>query len=156
MAVLVEGISVIIRRKSLNNGYAGGWSAFVSSVPNATLCYDDDLARVGFLSPDEVKEYVDRLIEHGLKFVEEGRCIDLAVVDQQKGVTVPCRWLEFGRIPFDETGCQVGVCWLFEGERIGHGIHFNGRSMSLAVPKGWEFEGSLSDEFTFIPHNDDH
>jgi hypothetical protein len=153
VAVLVEAISVIIRRSSIKNRYSGGWSSFVSSVPNATLCYDDTLVRIGFISPYEVREFIDGVSAKGLKFIEDGRCIDLAVVDQQRGMTRPCDWLEFGRLPFGEAGGQVSACWLFEGERRGWGLHFRGKSMTLAVPVCWKYEGSLSNEFTFIPHN---
>lgn len=51
MAVLVEGISAVIRRKAIDAKLAGGWPRFVAEVPNATLCADDNLARVGFMSP---------------------------------------------------------------------------------------------------------
>lgn len=45
MAVLVEAISVIVRRDAIRGKYPGGWQGFVAAVPNGTLCYDDDLAR---------------------------------------------------------------------------------------------------------------
>jgi hypothetical protein len=51
MAVLVEAISVIVRRDAINQHLAGGGSAFHDLVPNATFCYEDDLAWVNF-SPD--------------------------------------------------------------------------------------------------------
>jgi hypothetical protein len=54
MAVLVEAISVVVRRDAIDRSYEGGWVAFVSSVPNATLCTDDQLARVGFMDPKAV------------------------------------------------------------------------------------------------------
>lgn len=154
MPVLVEGISIIIRRSSISKGYSGGWPSFLTNVPNSTLCYDDDLARIGFLNPDEVRMFADGLRGKGLKFMEDGRCIDFAVVDQQRGPTMRCEWLEFGRLAFGDASGKVSVCWLFEGKRSSSGIHLTGKSMSLAVPVGWEYEGSLSDDFTFIPHND--
>ena len=61
MAVLVEGISVIVRRTSIETHVAGGWKRFQALVPNATLCWDDDLARVGFLTPNEVGAFIDAL-----------------------------------------------------------------------------------------------
>ena len=63
MAVLVEGISVIIRRRVIEEKFPGGWDAFVEDVPNETLCADDELARVGFMSPDDVKAYCKKLID---------------------------------------------------------------------------------------------
>jgi hypothetical protein len=37
MAVLVEAISVIVRRDAIDGAFDGGWRGFVSSVPNVTL-----------------------------------------------------------------------------------------------------------------------
>ena len=54
MAVLVEAISVIARRSAIESKYQGGWPTFTSDVPNATLCSDEKIARVGFTSPAAV------------------------------------------------------------------------------------------------------
>ena len=51
MAVLVEGISAIVRADRLE-GFET-WEAFKEIVPNGTLCADGELVRVGFMSPDE-------------------------------------------------------------------------------------------------------
>jgi hypothetical protein len=55
MTVLVEAISVIIRRKAIDKNFPGGWDDFVKDVPNQTLCADDKLAQVGFMSPQDAK-----------------------------------------------------------------------------------------------------
>jgi hypothetical protein len=47
MAVLCEGISVIVRRDAIDKDFDGGWSGFEALVPNSTLCTDGELARVG-------------------------------------------------------------------------------------------------------------
>jgi len=151
VAVLVEGISVIMRLDRIKGKYPNGWDGFLEDVPNSTLCYDDEIARVGFLSPSEAQSYVELLESRGLAFLEAGHPIDVAVADQQKGLTVPCSWLEFGRLPFGESGGKVGVCWLFEEPRRGHGLHFKGKKMSIATPSGWEYEESLSAEFMYVP-----
>jgi len=64
---------------------------------------------------------------------------------------MPCGWLEFGRLPFSTTGQKVSVCWFFEGARIASGLHLPGRSIEIATPQGWQYEGSLSQQFHFIP-----
>ena len=151
MAVLVEGISVIVRRDSIDRAYRGGWDAFVASVPNATLCFDGEIARVGFMAPQKVGNYIDVLAERGLTFLEDDKAKDIAVADQQRGLTASCEWLEFGRLRYGEGDDKVSACWLFEGSRIAAGIHMRGRSMQLSTPSGWEFEGSLSQKFSFIP-----
>ena len=60
MAVLVEAISVVVRREAIDRSFAGGWDSFVSLVPNATLCSDGQLARVGFMDPKAVERFVRR------------------------------------------------------------------------------------------------
>ena len=58
MAVLVEAISVVVRRVAIDRAFDDGWKAFVSRVPNATLCADDQLARVGFMDLKAVENFL--------------------------------------------------------------------------------------------------
>ena len=153
MAVLVEAISVIVRMQSIESKFAGGWLNFVTKVPNATLCADNDLARVGFMQPDDVKEFINQCEEWGLCFLSDGQCQDIAVVDQIRGPTMPCNWLEYAQLPFGNSDGKIAVCWLFEGQRIeAHGIHMPRKSLDIATPEGWDYEKSLSAKFTFIPN----
>jgi len=153
MAVLVEAISVIVRRDAIEQKYAGGWDAFVDAVPNATLCTDDEIARVGFMAPSGVDTFIDRLERHGLVFLDNGRAIDLTVVDQQRGLTTDCDWLEFAKLPYKGEE-RVSTCWFFDDPRTGDGIHMHELSIEMATPAGWKFEGSLSQNFTFVPEED--
>lgn len=150
MAVLAEAISVIVRRDSIAARCRGGWTSFVSDAPNATLCYDDAVARIGFMFPDEVENYIEQLESRGLRFLRAGRATDLAVVDQQRGLTTQCDWLEFARIRWGDEG-RVSACWFFDGPRVAAGVHMKGLSLDLATPPGWDYQGSLSQQFTFIP-----
>ena len=154
MAVLVEAISVVVRREAIDRSFAGGWDTFVSLVPNATLCTDGQLARVGLTDPKAVERFVNSLKSHGLVFLSQAKCVDIAVVDQQRGPTEPCEWLEFARIPFGKEGARVAACWLFEGPRTAAGLHVPGLEFDLATPSGWTYEGSLSERFTFVPNED--
>ena len=61
MAVLVEALSVIIRLAAIEHVYEDGWSSFVELVPSQMLCADDDLARVGFMLPDAVGDFLEKL-----------------------------------------------------------------------------------------------
>ena len=98
MAVLVEGLSAIIRVHAIHERFPGGWKAFVSKVPNQTLCSDNELARVGFMTPDDCKGFVDHLESVGIIFRQDGHTQDVVVADQMRGLTVPCDWAEFGQI----------------------------------------------------------
>lgn len=141
MAVLVEAISVIVRRDPIAVGYPGGWDGFVADCPNQTLCADTELARVGFMSAPDVEEFCRRLGSCGLVFLRDGQCVDIAVVDQMRGPTAPCDWIEFGHVDID--GHPVAACRL-TGRRDSH----------LITPDGWQYEGSLSASFGFVP--DEH
>lgn len=77
MAVLAEAISVVVRADRLLAVYPGGWDAFVGSVPNETLCADDELVRVGFMVPDDVRAYVAELERQGLIYLRGGEAQDL-------------------------------------------------------------------------------
>ena len=149
MAVLVEGISVLVRKDSIREKMTGGEARFRLLIPNATFCEDDRLARVGFLDPAEVGKFIDELENVGLLFIENNKCIDLVVCDQQRGTLSDCDWLEFCHLPME--GGKVGAAWLFEGERIAFGVHMQSPSIQLATPPGWQFKDSLSDKFHFVP-----
>lgn len=144
MAVLVEGISVIARRDAINTKFVGGWKEFLNCIPNATLCADENLARVGFMTPQDVETFVRRLERGGLTFLNKGRAIDIAVVEQMRGPTTSVEWLEFARISLEGTENKVAACWLFEEPRCGAGIAVPAEGIKIALPDDWSYEKSLS------------
>lgn len=141
MSVLVECISVIVRIEAIKRSYPGGWDAFFKDCPNETLCFDNDLARVGFMVPDHTKRFTARLEAAGLVFLRDGQAIDLAVADQQRGFTTPCSWAEVGHMYInDDEAMKVAVCRTVGSTEDG-----------IYAPDGWQFKGSLSEKFTFVP-----
>ena len=141
MPVLVEAISLVVRRDAIDEHITQGWSGFTSCAPNQTLCTDGELARVGFMAPDHVGEFIETLERHGLQFMSDGKCVDMSVVDQREGPTTACEWLKFGQLPVE--GGVVSACWL-DGSP-------NAAGLSVAVPEGWTYIGSLSHDFKFTP-----
>ena len=152
MAVLCEAISVVIKRTSIDAYFEGGWERFlITTIENPSFCTDGELVRIGFMSPNEVQNFVEWLEQAGLQF-NEGTVreqSDIAVIDQQRGLTKPCEWIEFANIPKGDSG-SIAVCWLFEGDRISYGLHMPSASLELYTPDGWTYEGSLSEKFKFI------
>ena len=138
MAVLVEGISVVVRRPRIAECYPRGWDEFLADVPNRTLCADPDLARVGFMTPADAKGFVALLGRRGLEFLRDGRALDLCVVDQLKGPTVPCAWLD----------CGTGVV---DGHTLAACQVKGSQGRILSCPDGWSFAGSLSASPAFVP-----
>lgn len=140
MAVLVEGISVIVLRSRLESLYPGGYAGFVADCPNGTLCADSRIARVGFMTPADVQRWVDRLVATGLEFVRDGVAVDIAVVDQVGGTTVRCPWLEVGTVTL--AGGAVRACRL-AGDA----------ALKVSTPDGWTYAGSLSATHDFVPND---
>ena len=139
MAVLLEAISVIVRRSAIVERFKGGWTAFERLIPNATGCYDDDLARVGFMAPADVEAFVSVLEAGGLTFRRHGEAVDIAVVDQLRGPLVPAPWLEVAKVELFKPRIRATVC-LLAGEKLD----------GIAMPSGWKFDGSLSDRPGFV------
>lgn len=140
MAVLVEAISVVIRADVLLRKFSGGWDAFKAVVPNDTLCADNEIVRVGFMTPQDVESFINKLQLAGLVFLPSGQSNDISVVDQVRGPTSQCPWLEFGHIDIGTNGQRVAACRLVGSE-----------NMEIVMPPGWKFEGSLSSTFGFAP-----
>ena len=143
MPVLVEGISPIIRVQAIHDRYAGSWTALDDSVPNNTLCSDDEVARVGFMMPRDCEAFVDQLERHGLTFLRDGQSRDVAVVEQDSGLTAPCEWLEVGRIEL-KPGQTVTTARL-KGSTI----------QNVFCPANWAYEKSLSRQYAVAPVEND-
>jgi len=140
MAVLVEAISVIVRIDAIHEKYPGGWEAFREAVPNRTLCADGEVARVGFMAPPNAEAFVGHLERSGLQFLEEGKSVDIVVVDQMMGPVCPCNWAEFGQAQLGDGGNRITVSRMAGSEL-----------QQVALPEGWGYEGSLSQQFTLVP-----
>jgi hypothetical protein len=117
MSVLIEAISVVMRADELLKKFPGGWDAFKGIVPNQTLCADNEIVRVGFMTPQDVESFIKKLQLVGLEFLRDGEAIDIAVVDQTRGLTSKCAWLEFGHVNMDGSGPRIAACRIV-GSRV--------------------------------------
>ena len=142
MAVLVEAISVVIRYDRLLEAFGNDWEAFKRIVPNKTLCADNELARVGFMAPDDVRAFVETLQRRALTYLVDGAAQDLIVVDQLRGPVAACDWVDFGQINIEgDPRKRVAACRLTESTQS-----------VVVTPEGWTFEKSLSSSFGFVPN----
>ncbi|HOC57646.1 MAG TPA: hypothetical protein PKI20_18655 [Verrucomicrobiota bacterium] len=140
MAVLIEGISVVLRAEAVLGKYSGGWQGFMAVVANSTLCADGELIRVGFMAPHDTKNFIEALAAHGIIYLREGQAEDLVVVDQQRGFAAPCIWAEFGQVDWQgDPTKKVSACRAVKSTRT-----------ELVTPDGWTYEGSLSSRFVFV------
>ncbi|QYU69108.1 hypothetical protein J4558_02890 [Leptolyngbya sp. 15MV] len=140
MAVLIEGISVVIRADAILRAF-GEFERFKAVVPNNTLCADSELARVGFMHPSDVRDFIVRLEQFGLRFLVDSNAIDMVVIDQQKGLAARCDWVECGQINWGGD----------PSKRVAGARLIDSKVGQIVTPNGWTFEESLSSSFGFIP-----
>jgi len=133
MSVLVEAISLVIRRAALDQKFEGGTNAFLSycasrlSSEHRYACSDDHLVCLSYYTNDAADRGAVPLLGAGLIEIENDEFADFAVIDQHYGPVLDCRWLEWSRDPAGFTSA-----WL-AGELPGE----------LTTPQGWTVEQSL-------------
>ena len=146
MAVLVEGISVIVRGRPLKELGKGYWMRFRMQTPSRRLSADGQLFSVGFMCADEAMDYVTDLVCLGLTYRNGEAAKDISVVDMLRGPLIDTPWLQFAKLgTADAPEDKVAVCWLYEGPRNnGWGTYLPSGNMDIATPKGWIYERSIS------------
>ena len=137
MAVLVEGISVIIRARPIIEHYEGGWEAFVADCPSETLCADGQLVCAHFMDPRDAKQFASTLAAKGLTYQADGEAIDFVIADQQDGLSAACKWAELGKVPAPGAETERVVACRLAGAD----------NEKLMTPDGWTYDGSLSEGF---------
>lgn len=141
MAVLVEAISLIFRAEVIVEKYPGGWEALESNPPNATLCADGPLVRIGFMASADVKAYAEWLEQFDIRYVVNGSARDFVVADQRAGFSAPCDWAKIYRVHYGGDPSKV----------IAACLAVDCQSNEVVTPIGWEFENSLSHRHKFVP-----
>ena len=139
MAVLVEGISVIVRARPIIEHFEGGWDAFVADCPSETLCADGQLVCVAFMDPRDAQQFASTLTAKGLTYRADGEAVDFVIADQQDGPSAACKWAELGKAPAPGAESErVMACRLSRSD-----------NQTLMTPENWSYEGSLSDTFGY-------
>ena len=133
MAVLVEAISVIIRRSAIDSKFPGGFEAFETwalETDPTGFCADDDIVRVGFEAPLDVRQFCEQIGVHGIGSPESP--VDLAIVDQVTGAVTPCDWVESAGLNL-ESGGRILAARLTDST-----------DDRIVLPEGWTFETSFT------------
>ena len=138
MAILIEAISVIIKLNKIIELYPHGWEAFLKNAPNQTICADQHIVRIGFMSPVDVEAFIKNLESLGFEYVKDDKSQDIAVADQLHGFSIPCGWAEIGNVNID--GNNIKACRAV-GDDTGQ----------LITPDNWQYDGSLSQTYTYAP-----
>lgn len=127
MSVLVEAVTLVVRRPSLEAVYRGGVDAFLQAArglptpPRFACDRDPQLVNVSFERRDHAAIAIELLETNGLVNVEDTKAGDFVYVDQQNGPAAPCDWLEWERFTDGVT-----VAWM-AGLEPG----------TLAAPEDW-------------------
>lgn len=141
MAVLVEGISVIVKVDVIQKKLSDGWEDFMKLVPNNTLSCDNEIAQISFMTPDDVEHFVKKLESLDLVFQIDDEAQDIAIAEQQYGISTKCSWLEYGHINLDgDPKKKIASCRLVGSNED-----------QIFMPEGWVFEKSLSSSYGFTP-----
>lgn len=135
MAVIVEGLTVLLRCNSVVQHYKGGLQAFVTSLHEDRLCADGELIAIGLDSSAHVDSCLMQLRRKGLCDGE-----DMLVADQIYGLSTHCDWLVLQRIYWNQQPSQPIMV------AIAHNTQFEG----VATPADWDYATSLSKKVRYV------
>ena len=139
MSVLAEALSVIVLCSSIEKKVRGGWSTFMAIVPNNTLCTDQEIARVGFMTAYDVHVFIGELEKLGLIYLENEVSVDDCVFDQFTGPWATVMWLMGGPATYDEVGGEITICALDKAGQFVLPAFYE-----LALPANWKYAQSMS------------
>ncbi len=144
MAVLVEGLSVVVRNDALDVKFQGGSHRFQDGLSNEAICFDNELTCVHLSSPDEVGGFIGWCESMGLTFTRGGKCVDIVVVDQRNGPTLKCDWIAHSVLEIDDgqSKCKARVCWISSRSQPEFGTSVPSLQFDIAMPPGWRVIGN--------------
>jgi hypothetical protein len=96
MCVLIEGLTMVVRKYDLDTRYPGGTDTFLAEAiepdpgPRFACNTDEHRVNVGYYTPEELADALALLRAQWFADAEEGRVADIAFVDQHFGPSLPC------------------------------------------------------------------
>jgi hypothetical protein len=144
MSVLIEGISVVVKKITLEEKYRGGLEQYIEDCPNSMFCADEHLTTVAFQIEDDAFRWIRCLELQGLVFIQKGVFEEIALVEKYRGPYRKCEWLKFQRIRAHTfnfiVDTKIAICRL-KGTQFG----------DLAFFPDWNLEDSLRMRVRYIP-----
>ncbi len=151
MAVLIEMISIIIKRDSIEKNLPSNqYLTLMDYVLQNPSCMDEDILCIHMNGPILTSNFVDFSKECDLDWGE-----DFIIVDQNNGPTTNCEWIQFTHIGADEP-MAIGV-FFDEPKDFGDALYIylkDKDTFRVAVPQAWKYEGSMSQGHKVIPIED--
>ncbi len=71
MAVLIEGVSIVVRIATIERWHDGGLEDFFEWISGFRYCYDDHLVAVHFKRNDTVREILDQIKQRPMRLKDE-------------------------------------------------------------------------------------
>lgn len=94
MPVPIQFFSVVVPKKVIQQKYSGGLEQYKNDVPNASYLEDEHLTRVGFMDPETLDYFCNKLIVNGLHFDEDKfYSTDFVVAQYLSGKRWSADWL---------------------------------------------------------------
>lgn len=135
MAVLIEGVCLLLRCEAVERHYPGGLTTLAETCAAQAVCADEDLMALTFEDSDAAEDFLAELEEYGLCHLRHGLAVDAVLADPHVGPVSPCGWAEYGQVLLDSDPRQrVAVCAMPGTD-----------ARALCVPLGWRFPGSRSE-----------
>ncbi len=98
MAIYCEAISVVVRKSTIVEKLHMKPHQLRARFPGGSYWEDENIVRFGFMAPQDAGLWIETLEDLGLTFVHESPtetiAIDIVVVDQLKGSTCICPWIQ--------------------------------------------------------------
>ena len=169
MPVLIEGVSVLLRKGSIHERYQGGYPQFLfdlNGYVSFTTC--NQLLCVQYKNHDEARALLHMLASKGMRVAlineEEPRKTDAVLVDQVFGASVPVYWLDLipvvrprvvkGKKRGDKKDVQeesilIAATYDEIDEKEELRIK-NWDKSEIAYPQDWAYENSKSLDLEFL------
>jgi hypothetical protein len=106
MAIAMEYINIVVPKAVIAAKYPGG-VAQCQKEYGPSFLEDEYLTRGGAMIWFDGQRIIRHLEQFGIRYLDEnGKSVEIVVVDMIKGPTTPCDWVEF------DSGKDGPRCWL--------------------------------------------
>ena len=170
MPVLIEGVSVLLKKGSIIERYQGGYGQFLFDLHDRSkFSESNELISISFNNHEEARVYLKFLVERGLKIMlfneDNPNNTDAMLVDQVFGPSFRVYWLDFIHMsPNPQSKARKRT----KKPKVGDDEHIviaaTDREVDdkdeirqigwvkdeIAFPKDWEFKKSKSMDLEFM------
>ncbi|QWD96260.1 hypothetical protein [Polynucleobacter sp. MG-6-Vaara-E2] len=171
MPVLIEGVSVLMRKGSIHERYIGGYGKFLFDLNGyVNFISSNQLLCVEYKNHEEARALLQMLADRGLRIAlineENTQNTDAVLVDQVFGASIRVWWLDLIPLVRPRVGNTAGNRKASVKEPLKENILIaatyeeldekeelrikNWDRAEIAYPRDWEYERSKSLDLEFI------